>query len=531
MNHFKRLTCILLWLLVAACGGKNDGASESFNNAAVDSYAGASTALLDSLAALYPNGKLPADRAAQSAKDLSENPAVLLLTSEASKQIRGQSTGAVMRPMALSADYKPVIRIQNTSLFGVYFFTIYDDERATALVANPNWRQEGPAFWASLATGDGLSPVHRFRNLKNGSYLYTIYDTERTDIETNYASTFVYEGVAWYARQTQSDGWTPLYRFRNVTNGTYLFSAYESEKDAIITNYPTVFKLEGVAYYVQGVPVVPTPTLGAILCDYATNVFNSSASVNATSTSTWSCTSTKRNLTANGLPDHAVGAFPNANNPNAIAAQSVSASLNLTPSYNGSVRTMGGPAGTTGYVLNGVKIDAATAGTCNDTGSNCTAIGNVGSWNIEAINSGFNFGTDSNNAHVQPGGTYHYHGMPEGFIARLGKGATMTLIGWAADGYPIYARYGYATASSANSPIKIIASSYRLKSSVPSNRPSTSQYKLGTFQQDYEYVSGSGDLDECNGRNGVTPEFPSGTYHYFAIDTYPFLQRCVKGNL
>jgi hypothetical protein len=113
MNHFKRLTCILLWLLVAACGGKNDGASESFNNAAVDSYAGASTALLDSLAALYPNGKLPADRAAQSAKDLSENPAVLLLTSEASKQIRGQSTGAVMRPMALSADYKPVIRIQN----------------------------------------------------------------------------------------------------------------------------------------------------------------------------------------------------------------------------------------------------------------------------------------------------------------------------------------------------------------------------------------------------------------------------------
>lgn len=258
MKYFTRLICIFVLSVLAACGGKDDAAGEGVNKAVVGGYAGARTALLDSLAALYPNGKLPADRAAQSAKDLAENPAVLLLTSEAPKQIRGQSTDAVVQPMALSADYKPVIRIQNTSLFGVYFFTIYDDERAAALVANPNWRQEGPAFWASLADGDGLNPVHRFRNLNNGSYLYTIYDTERTDIATNYASTFVYEGVAWYARQTQSDGWTPLYRFRNVTNGTYLFSAYESEKDAIIATYPTVFKMEGVAYYVrQGAPVDP----------------------------------------------------------------------------------------------------------------------------------------------------------------------------------------------------------------------------------------------------------------------------------
>ena len=49
--------------------------------------------------------------------------------------------------------------------------------------------------------------------------------------------------------------------------------------------------------------------------------------------------------------------------------------------------------------------------------------------------------------------------------------------------------------------------------------------------QDYEYVAGSGDLDECNGRVGVTPEFPNGTYHYYITDTFPFIQRCVKGTL
>ena len=33
----------------------------------------------------------------------------------------------------------------------------------------------------------------------------------------------------------------------------------------------------------------------------------------------------------------------------------------------------------------------------------------------------FNFGADENNAHVQPGGTYHYHGMPEGLIKTLNR--------------------------------------------------------------------------------------------------------------
>ena len=31
-------------------------------------------------------------------------------------------------------------------------------------------------------------------------------------------------------------------------------------------------------------------------------------------------------------------------------------------------------------------------------------------------------GTDCNNAHVQPTGAYHYHGLPEGLINRLGEG-------------------------------------------------------------------------------------------------------------
>lgn len=99
------------------------------------------------------------------------------------------------------------------------------------------------------------------------------------------------------------------------------------------------------------------------------------------------------------------------------------------------------------------------------------------------------------------------------------------------DGFLIYARYGYSIASDATSPIKLITGSYQLISDVSSSRPSKDIYPLGTFAQDWQYVAGSGDLDECNGRVGVTPEFPNGIYHYFATESYPYFQRCVKGEV
>jgi hypothetical protein len=275
-----------------------------------------------------------------------------------------------------------------------------------------------------------------------------------------------------------------------------------------------------------------TGATASVLCGITLTTVNTSASVNATSNASWSCSGSTRSLVANGLPDHPVGTFPNVNNPNTITAQSVAASYTLSPVAGNAATQTGGPSGTTGFVLNGVKIDAGTAGSCNDSGSSCSLIGNTGSWSIEALGqSSFNFGTDSNNAHVQPGGAYHYHGMPEGFITKLGKGNAMTLVGWAADGFPIYARYGYTVAGDASSGVKVMKGSYRVKASPAANRPATSLYAMGTFQQDWEYVAGLGDLDECNGRTGVTPEFPGGIYHYFATDTYPFLQRCVKGKL
>ena len=270
-----------------------------------------------------------------------------------------------------------------------------------------------------------------------------------------------------------------------------------------------------------------------IECAYSESYYV--ASINLTSSANWSCTGTNRLLTGNGIPDHEVGTFPNAGNPNTITAQSVSFSAPLSPALATADST---DLHIIGYALNSVKFDPATNGTCPSSAtasSSCSLNGGSGTWNIEALGqSTFDFGVDSNNAHVQPNGAYHYHGIPVGMLQNAGAtdgSMKMVLLGWANDGFPIYGPYGHSSALDASSSLKIITGSYQLKSTPDAGRPSTSLFPMGTFTQDYEYVAGSGDLDECNGRFDVTPEFPDGVYHYYATEnSYPYLPRCLRGS-
>ncbi|MFO1162141.1 MAG: YHYH protein [Reyranellaceae bacterium] len=56
---------------------------------------------------------------------------------------------------------------------------------------------------------------------------------------------------------------------------------------------------------------------------------------------------------------------------------------------------------------------------------------------MEALSGARPLGIDQNKAHVQPDGSYHYHGLPTGLIDRLGGRGMGLLVGWAADGFPI----------------------------------------------------------------------------------------------
>ena len=284
-----------------------------------------------------------------------------------------------------------------------------------------------------------------------------------------------------------------------------------------------------------------------ILVNIDEEIYNNDESVLAYSKYSWSSDGTNRMLIGNGIPNHEVGTFPNSNNPNSISEQNVSKSFTLCPSiiYESGLELVG-PAMAIAYALNSVKFDPATAGRCNDAGE-CSLARGEGNWNIEALgHETFDFGDDMNHAHVQPNGAYHYHGIPELLIDFLGDQDGMTLVGWASDGFPVYARYGYADPENSQSQLKALTTSYRLKSQPDENRPNTltailggpnansninKPIPMGAFTQDYEYVEGLGDLDECNGIFGVTPEFPDGIYYYVVTDDFPFFTRCLKGNI
>jgi hypothetical protein len=85
------------------------------------------------------------------------------------------------------------------------------------------------------------------------------------------------------------------------------------------------------------------------------------------------------------------------------------------------------------------------------------------------------------------------------------------IIGWAYDGNPIYGPYGYITSQGGS--VVQMKSGYKID--LKPNRP---PFPEGFFIEDYKYfdVSDETTLDEHNGRFCVTPEYPNGTYAYFA---------------
>ncbi|MEO1401705.1 MAG: YHYH protein [Cyanobacteria bacterium J06635_1] len=223
-----------------------------------------------------------------------------------------------------------------------------------------------------------------------------------------------------------------------------------------------------------------------------------------------------RYIDANGIPDHATGAFPNTGNPNSIAAQSHRFRVTLTPQLAGRTTPV---RPTFGVALNGVPFEPGTGEYWNRD--------RTSGWNYDALSGNINLGIDMHNAHVQPTGSYHYHGLPTGLLQRQ----SITLVGYAADGFPVYGQYGYTDANDLSSDVVALQSSYRLRAGQRPSGPESGPGGTydGTFVQDFEYVAGLGDLDECNGRFGVTPEYPEGIYHYTITEMFPFIPRCVKG--
>ena len=237
--------------------------------------------------------------------------------------------------------------------------------------------------------------------------------------------------------------------------------------------------------------------------------------------------------------------------------------------FNGSSSTT---AGTIGFFVDGVALfdSRDTFSYINNSSSDGSPMGGGrgdGIWNRDAyVNEGVTF--DAAYAH-QARNLHHYHANAPAVRHLLGdsvdyneslnrytekfNGNHSPILGWVADGHPIYGPYGYSDAMDPNSEIRIMISGYQKRdgtngstnlsstgrrslpkwantlqgrdlvlSSIEYGPNVSTTYILGHYLEDYAYKGNLGldqgsdfDLDQYNGRYCVTPEFPDGVWAYF----------------
>ena len=324
------------------------------------------------------------------------------------------------------------------------------------------------------------------------------------------------------------------------------FTTYSGQYARIYTN--NVMKTAGTALttWSNGSQTQPSPAYCGVQ-----EVYSSSNSVY---------------IRSSGLAGYTMGPWQNGSFPNLPSNQKILYRLPRTNNVPPSKAISGG--GQIGIFVDGVEMfnswDAfAWNGSAEVSAGNTTYY-----WNRDAyVNEGATF--DAGNAHQQNTGTYHYHVNPPALRYLLGDhvdyiASTKTfsestnaptkhspILGFVADGFPIYGPYGYSVSNDASSGIRRMISGYVLRngqygsqnltntgraalpqwavrlfnvaSNIVTGAPVNTTYPVGRYMEDKDYLGDLGysqgtntfDLDEYNGRWCVTPEFPQGTYAYF----------------
>ena len=267
-------------------------------------------------------------------------------------------------------------------------------------------------------------------------------------------------------------------------------------------------------------------------------------------------------VNATGIPAYPVGPFTGDGNPNNAGNQNAIFKFPLNPTQNTGTPTSTS-AGNIGVFINGVAMFDYRDGVSWKSSTGAFAGGPIGGsgdgvWNRDAIVYE-KLGFDCSKGH--PAGTnYHHHQNPSAFDLDLTTVSTICnlydadglyainttqhspLIGFAYDGFPIYGAYGYLNTNGTGGITRMksgyqkrtitVRSLYADGTDVTDGPPVNSTYPIGSFKEDYEYISNPSQpdyLDVHNGRFCVTPEYPNGIYAYFCTvdanhnSAYPYI--------
>ena len=94
-----------------------------------------------------------------------------------------------------------------------------------------------------------MMPVYRFLNVAKGVHFYTASEAEKNNVIATLSSVYRFEGVAYYVNTANPANNVPLYRFFNMAKGVHFYTASEAEKNNVIATLSSVYRLEGVGFY------------------------------------------------------------------------------------------------------------------------------------------------------------------------------------------------------------------------------------------------------------------------------------------
>lgn len=101
-----------------------------------------------------------------------------------------------------------------------------------------------------ISFGAGRVPVYRFWSPVNKRHFYTTSETEKNKLINNFSHVWTYERIAYYALPTASDeDCRPVYRFWSSPLKAHFYTIRESEKNKLITQFSDVWQYERVAFY------------------------------------------------------------------------------------------------------------------------------------------------------------------------------------------------------------------------------------------------------------------------------------------
>ncbi len=259
--------------------------------------------------------------------------------------------------------------------------------------------------------------------------------------------------------------------------------------------------------------------------NFVSNITDVNRSLNFSGSTVITNTATQCFISSNGIPNHDVNDGAGFANNLGPVIQSYTLTRNPTPAGSNTNLTL---TYDNGIFLNGAKLDILPAA-CYGVGPDPLGSEKIGCnvittpWRYDPMFAGNDFGTDSHNAHTQPDGAYHYHGNPLALFDNSSPTVASGVIGFAADGYPIYGPYFDDGGS-----IRLAVSGYTLRAGARTNQAGEGAFPGGnydgTFRDDYEYTA-AGDLDECNGMT------VNGQYGYYVTNAFPWVMNCFKGTV